>query len=441
MRLRTYGAKIVTQIKRLFIGLAVLLSSVTPVLAEPTPDPQTEQPEEEQEPAETYAVDIEAEYAILIDTDSGTVLFEKHSEETADPASLVKIMSVYLASEALKESDSLTMSSAAFQTYDHDVGVLWIRENETLSVRDCAYATMLASANDTCAMLAEGVSGSVPAFVDKMNETAASLGLEQTQFANPFGVYSQSQYTTAKDMASLLRSAMKNSAFREVFGASSYTIQPTNQQAQARPIQNDCEMLINGGYFSRDVIGGKIGSTPQNGYALAVCAKREASGLIAVVLQEETADAAYRDTEKLLEYGFASAKTITITPEDIGTKTVTVMNGKRHVADVTFEADSGFNVLMPSDIDASALESEIVVYNEDSTDPEHITAEVIFSLNGEKIASEPLVRTITTEPVKEPAPPMSVAATVFDIASVVLLVLMIMRPLVQLCFNYLRPPK
>lgn len=435
-----------TEMKMIRKLTAVFLSVMTagmPVLAEtapsPEPDPQeTAAPEEE---AEEYAVEITTDYAVVIEQGSGTVLFEKQGREPGDPASLVKIMTVMLAAEKLADDEMLTMSAEAFQTYSHDQGVLWIQQGETLSAEDCEYATMLASANDTCAMLAEAIAGDNPSFVKQMNERASAIGLADTHFDNPFGTAAAGQYSTPYDLALLTREALKNEHFRTVFGAPSYSLSPTNMQAQNRPIANDCELLRDGAYKYDGAAGGKIGSTPANGYALAAYAKRGATGLIAVVMHEKDAETAYKDVAALFEYGFDSAQTVTITPEDIGTKTVTVSEGRRHVADVTFSADSSFSILMPAGMDASQITSEIVVQNENAADPARITANVVFYMNGEEIGSAPLTANIVREPEKEPLNYGALAQNVLDIVSVALLVLVILRPALKFLYRKLQPPK
>ncbi|MBQ9329240.1 MAG: D-alanyl-D-alanine carboxypeptidase [Solobacterium sp.] len=407
--------------------------------AEETAEEITEETAEESSEEETYAVDIHAEYAALLDLDSGTVLFEKNADQEADPASLTKLMTVYLASVHLTDS-SLTMSDSAFQSYDHNQGVLWIQLGETLSVADCEYATMLASANDTCAMLAEGVSNNIESFVSKMNSTASELGLEHTRFDNPFGLSSEGNYSSAKDMAELTRRAMKNETFRTVFGASSYTIRPTNMQGQSRVIANDCELLRQEAYYNPQTIGGKIGSTA-SGYALSAVVQKGETSLVAVVLEEATADDAYRDVEALMEYGFSMVQTVTITPEEIGVTQIEVKDGKKEIAVVEFRADSAFSVLMPREVNREDLQAEVVVTNEDSLDPERISAEVIFTLDGEQIGSSPMDRTILFAPEEESKSRMEQIQMVFDDVCLVLLGMMILGPLALKIFRTLQPPK
>lgn len=438
------GTGEIRTMRKLIALFLSVLTAMTPVLAEAAPSPETDpegNAEETEEPVEEYAVELSTEYAVLIEAGSGTVLFDKQGEEPGDPASLTKIMTVLLAAEKLNDDDTLTMSSQAFQSYSHDQGVLWIQDGETLSVSDCEYATMLASANDTCAMLAEGAAGDIPAFVKLMNERAETYGMSGTHFENPFGVAAAGQYSTAYDLAVLTQNAIKNERFRKVFGAPSHTMAATNMQAQTRVIANDCEFLRDGAYSYDGAVGGKIGSTPANGFALAAYAERGGTGLIAVVMHEANAEAAYRDAARLFDYGFESAQTITVTPEQIGTKTISVDDGKTHIADVTFAADSSFNILLPKGVGAESITSEIVVKNEDAKTPEHISAEVVFLLDGEEIGRSPLTAEIVREPEKEPVNYTALGRQIFDWACVALLAFMVLRPAVKWLHELLMPPK
>ena len=430
--------------KKLIALFLSTLTALTPVLAEQAPSPETEPEEtsaESEEQTEEYAVELATDYAVLMDAESGTVLFDKNGDEPGDPASLTKIMTVLLAAEQLNDSDTLTMSAEAFQSYSHDQGVLWIQQGETMSAGDCEYATMLVSANDTCAMLAEGTAGDIPSFVKQMNERAEAFGMTGTHFENPFGVAAAGQYSTACDLALLTRNALKNESFRKIFGASSHTLTATNMQAQTRALANGCELLRDGAYSYDGAAGGKIRSTPANGYALAAYAKRGGTGLIAVTMHEADADTAYKDTARLLDYGFESAQTITITPEDIGTKTVSVDDGKTHIADVTFSADSSFNILLPKGVAKESITSEIVVKNEEAKDPGHISAEVIFLMDGTEIGRSPLTAEIVREPEKEPVNYLKIAKTVFDWTCVALLAFMVLRPAVKALHRLLIPPR
>lgn len=423
--------------KILAVIAVLLLGFCLPVHAEETAEEETE--ETASQPV--YAVDVSAPSAILIDRDSGSVLFDKNSSAHMDQASLNKIMAVYLAASTLSGSQNITMSSEAFQTYDHSSSVLWIQEGETLSVSDAMYATMLQSANDTCAMLAEAAAVNPDDFLARMNAKADELGMADTHYDNIFGYYSEGNYSTAADSAALLREALKNEVFAGVFSASSYTISPTNMQSQPRVLANDCQLIREGGYTYPDAVGGKIGSTRQKGYVLAACAERNGTKLIAVVLGEDSGDSAYRDIVRIFNWGFENYQTVTITGEQIGTKTVEVYKNRKHSADVVFSSGGNFSVLLPASIDASLLTAEIITSNEDSADPEEITAQVVFKLDGETIGTDKMDRKIETYDVSFEAVELPLIKQILDYFSIAVLAFVIMFRGIRNFFGALEPPE
>jgi hypothetical protein len=168
----------------------------------------------------------------------------------------------------------------------------------------------------------------------------------------------------------------------------------------------------------------------------------EADVLIAVVLGEENADSAYHDVVKIFEYGFQNAQTVTITAAEIGTKTVEVMDGGKHVADVVFSADSGFSILLPKDVDPSGLKAEIVVANESSSSPERISAEVRFTLNGEPIGSAPMEKKIIeVRPEAGVIEKTGGFRQIFDYACIVVLALVLLLPPLVKFLTSLEPPE
>ncbi len=421
-------------------ALVLLLGMYLPVYAEETTEEETEETVETvEEPV--YAIDVSAPAAVLIDRDSGSVLFDKNSSTRMDQASLNKVMAVYLAASTLNGSQDITMSSEAFQTYDHSSGVLWIQEGETLSAKDAMYATMLQSANDTCAMLAEATAINPDDFLARMNAMAAELNMADTNYDNIFGYHSEGNYSTAMDSAVLVREALKNNVFAEIFSAPSYTISPTNMQSQQRVLANDCQLIRDGGYKYPDAVGGKIGSTRQSGYVLAAYAERNGTKLIAVVLSEDSGDSAYRDITKIFNWGFENYQTVTITKEEIGTKTVEVYQDRKHSADVIFSTDSSFSVLLPTSIDASLLTAEIITSNEDSSDPEQITAKVVFKLDGETIGTDDMDRKIEAYDISFEAVELPLIKQVLDYASIAVLVFVLLFRGIRNFFGALEPPE
>lgn len=366
---------------------------------ESTSEPTAEATEEsvttiEENTEKDLGPDVEATSAILIDTATGTIIARKNSTAHLDPAWLTKIMTVYLACENLKDDASITMSSTAYETYDHSTSVLWLMDGETLSALDLEYASLIQNANDATAMLVEAVSGSEESFIKKMNSTASSLEMYDTNFENVFGLNNENNYSSAKDLAILVRKALKNDTFAKVFGASSYSISPTNLQSQTRTIAQQCEFLRSGDNYNEEVTGCKIGYTSEGGYTLAVQAERNGTSYIAVVLGEATEQQCYNDALTLFEYGFNNYHTVVISPDDIGTETIEIYDGKKVIQNVTFSVQSSFSALLPTSISKEDLSTEIVIANEDSNDPDSMSATVNFLLDGEIISTSSMQKRV-----------------------------------------------
>ena len=433
--------------KKFLTAIFAAVMMILPVYAEEeTPVPEEEQTEEAPaeptpEPTPEPAVNVSSRGAVLIDMTSGSILFEQDSSHRMDPASLTKLMTVWLGTEELDPDASVTMTDTAFETYDHNYGVLWIEVGETMSVQSAEYAAMLASANDASAMIAEAVSPDQESFVKKMNDKVSQLGLRNTKFENIFGRYHADNYSSANDIAIILRKALENEKFREIFCSSSYTIPATNVAGVPRSLVNDCALLRDTGYYYQYAEGGKIGNTNDGGFALAACAKKDGMELVAVVLGESNADNAYHDVVNMFEYGFDNFRSVSFSSEEIGEKLIEVYKGKTHVADVRFYVKGDYNVLLPAGLAAETLTAEIEVLNEEESNPEVITANIIFKLNDAPVGSAPMEREIKMYDTSLSASLLPKLRTGFDYACIGVLGLFIFRFFLKVIHTLLAPPQ
>ncbi|MBH1941947.1 D-alanyl-D-alanine carboxypeptidase [Mobilitalea sibirica] len=247
---------------------------------------------------------VYAEAAIVMEASTGLILYEKNIHQTYYPASITKIMTALIALENSSLGEVVTFSRDAIFEVELDSSRIGIDVGEQLTMQQCLYAILLASANEVTYAIAEHVAGSIPAFAEMMNEKAESLGCKNTNFTNPHGLPDSEHITTAYDMALITREAMKNETFRKITGTRTYQIPPTNIQPETRYLRNHHRFILKQDYTYDGAIGGKTGYTSKARYTLASVAKRGDLELITVVLKDDSFAHQYTDTQKLFDYGF-----------------------------------------------------------------------------------------------------------------------------------------
>lgn len=246
---------------------------------------------------------IASEGAVLLDAQTGTILYGKNAETRYYPASITKLMTALLVAERTNLSDTVVFSKTATTNMESGAVTLGLTEGDRLTVEQSLYGLMLKSANEVANGLAEHVSGSVSGFAALMNAKAKELGCTNTNFVNPNGLNNSSHYTTPHDMALIARAAFQNEKVRKVTSTLSYQI-PATKKAAARTITMGHKMINSGdSRYYPGVIGGKTGYTSAAGNTLVTCAEKNGVRLIAVVMKSRSTH--YADTKALLDYGFA----------------------------------------------------------------------------------------------------------------------------------------
>lgn len=260
------------------------------------------------------APEIETSNAILMDASSGAILYAKNDTEQCHPASITKLMTALLTLENCSLDDTVTFSYRATHELEEGATSIARTEGEQLSVRDCLYALLLASANEVAQALAEHVSGSIEAFADLMNQRAEELGCTGTHFTNPTGLNDDAHVTTCRDMALIARELLKNKDFLEIESHTTYTIPATNKHSESLVIAQKHELVKEGGNHYDGAIAGKTGYTTQTGNTLVTCAQRGDETLICVVMK--CSGTQYSDTISLLDYGFNNFNTVNISASE-----------------------------------------------------------------------------------------------------------------------------
>lgn len=249
--------------------------------------------------------------AILMDYDSGKLLYGVNENEKVYPASTTKVLTAILALENVDISNSTVVSKEATKLpYGSSNAAL--KEGEVMTIEDLLYAMMLKSGNDAANVIAEAVSGNISDFVILMNQKAREIGCSNTNFTNAHGYHDDNHYTTPSDMMKILSYALKNETFIKIFSTTSYTIPATNKTSKERIYQNTNRLILtkDASYLSRYYeycIGGKTGYTDEAGRTLVAYAKKDDKNLILGVFNSNpsgTEDLRYTDSINLFEHGF-----------------------------------------------------------------------------------------------------------------------------------------
>lgn len=314
-----------------------------------------------------------AESAILIDANTGVILYDKDCHRRLYPASITKIMTTMLAVEYGKYDEIVTHSHEAIYGIGPGSSHIGMREDEQITFEQALYGIMLESANEVCMAVAEHIDENVDKFVERMNKKAKEVGTLDTHFANPHGFHDDNHYTTAYDMAQIMKAAITHEDFIKITSTLSYTIPPTNIVNESRPLNNKNKMIQPWSqYYYENCIGGKTGFTDEAGNTLVTYGKKDDMSLISVVMKDQGTNI-YTDSKALLEYGFKmyEKKELFNSKDYSGTLNV-IQKYKDKILDldnIKLHAQADFNEIVPKFIDKKDIIQKINI-------PENISAPV-----------------------------------------------------------------
>lgn len=252
-------------------------------------------------------VDINATAAILIEANTGMVVYEKNADARLYPASTTKVLTAYLGVLLGDMEQTVVTSPSCLQINDTDYSKIPLAAGEEINFKDLLYATMVKSGNEGANLIAETIGGTIDGFVDIMNQYAASLGCVNTHFANPHGLHNENHYTSARDLSTIAREAMQDATFRDIARTTSYVL-PKDNVYRARTLTSRNAEFI-GNSESSDyypyAIGIKTGNTSAAGHCFVGAAEKNGVSFISVVLHGDSYRTCWRDTKRLMEYGFS----------------------------------------------------------------------------------------------------------------------------------------
>ncbi len=353
--------------------------------------------------------EVEAKAALLIDPETGELLYARNIHDKLYPASLTKVMTALLVLEAI-EAGTLTMdtvlvaSEAAVGDIPNDASSAGIVVGEELTVEQLLHCILVVSANEACNILAEGVCGNVDDFVALMNERAAQLGCENTHFMTTNGLHSVDHYTTAWDLHLITMEAMKHEVFLRICNTKFCEVPPTNMRKDSRRYSTTNHLISTARqrhYLYEGASGVKTGYTSAAGSCLIATAKRSGRSLLCVVLGGDRIsrgdgvvdDWAFSETVKLFDYGFDGFHRAVIleTSELIDEVSVTLSQEQNTVK--VHPAES-IERLIPSDIGPEDIERTITLYADSVEAPVtkgDVLGEITLSYNGTVYATVQLL--------------------------------------------------
>lgn len=296
------------------------------------------------------ALEIKAKSAILMEPNTGNVLYESNADEVLAPASITKIMSLLLVMEAIDKGmfDLETVLSASEHACSMGGSQIWLEPGESMTVDDLLKAAVVASANDATVALGEAVAGSEEGFVAMMNARAKELGMLNTNFVNATGLDAEGHVTTAHDVALMSCELIKHDLIKKYS-----TVWMDTLRGGKSELVNTNKLVR----FYKGTTGLKTGTTSTAGYCLSATAERDGMELVAVVMGGETSPDRFNGAKKLLDYGFANYTFARIDSQLESGLTVPIANGTAEKAEV--KSDGILNVLLQRTAD-SKIEREVV---------------------------------------------------------------------------------
>lgn len=257
---------------------------------------------------------IGAQSAILIDANTGVILYAKNVDEKLYPASTTKLMTCLLAAENCQLNEMIPFSHNAVFSIGLGSSNIGIDEGQSMPLEECLYGILVASANEVANAVAEHIAGSTDAFAEMMNDKAAGLGCENTHFVNAHGLHDENHYTSARDLAIIAKAFFQNELLAKIGNMASHHFQATATQPDDFMERNK-HRLITGEIAYEGIKGGKTGYTDEARQTLVTCAEQNGMKLICVIMKEESPEQFY-DTVKLFSYGFTNFSAVNVSENE-----------------------------------------------------------------------------------------------------------------------------
>ncbi len=317
-------------------------------------------------------IDLIADGAIIINAETGQILYSKNEHTPLFPASTTKILTAIIILEDMNLSDTIIVDPESPYAGGSHIA---LEPGEEVTVEQLLNALLIASANDAAEVLARKHSGSIEAFAQVMNTRAAEMGALNSNFENPHGLHNKDHISTAYDLAIIARYAMKNDTFRTIVKTKRYEIPPTNKKTETRYLNSTNSMYqgIAGSTKLIDVGGTRVpiayefsdgikrGYTPEAQFCFVGSATKDGRQFITAVLKSQS-DAMYEDTRKLMEYAFTGTTKHLIAKSGDLAKTVTLTNKKQTAVSSIYAGEVSID--LPNEYKIEDIEVKELISNQ-----------------------------------------------------------------------------
>lgn len=322
---------------------------------------------------------IYSEAGIVMDADSGAILYAKNIDAPHYPASITKMLTGLVALEQNELTDVVTITPDDYNFLKKGDNHIGLKNGEQITMEDALYGTLLASGNEVAHAVASNTEGGYDHFIRLMNEKAEELGCKNSHFVNSHGLHDAEHYTSARDMALIGAACFRNADFMRITGTKEYTIPTTNVTDETRAIAQHHKMMFswNKQYYEY-CVGGKTGYTDKALNTLVTLASKEGVNLVAVVLRTHGSGNTYVDTKAMLDYAFENFAKISVSSEQINEKDIQ-------------SVDKNGYVMLPTGITLEQLEYTV----EYPTTLGDKIGEVIYTYEGQPVGNVEMTVTDT----------------------------------------------
>ena len=354
--------------------------------------------------ATTKKPNLVSQTAILMDNQTGKILYAKNENKKMYPASTTKLVTAIIALENSHLDDIVTVSYQAVMSIPDGYSSASLQIGEKLTVHQLLQLLLVHSANDAANTLAEYIGGSIESFVSMMNTKVYELGLSNTHFTNTYGLHDDNHYTTAQDLAMIMKYCIQNENFRKLAGSASCVIPATNKYGPRRYTSTNELIIPNHANYYPFLTSGKTGFTSQAGDCLVSCSYKDNLELICVILGGKTVNGIstrFSETKDLYQYGYLNYSIHPILQQDDIVTQVEILNGTKETRNLNLLANTSINILLENTIPKDSLSPELKLKENINAPIEQgeTLGKVIYMIDGIQYETD-LVASHAVEPSK-----------------------------------------